>query len=161
MRRAVSTSRLLLVLLLSVGLVATACGGSGEPSVQEFEDAVVLNRNRTDFVLARITRAQSLDELFTRMDEAAATISKSADELAETGAPSDYQPEADNLEKWLRQLSVDVQATADQARIPGFEGLITQTNAISFDSWDKVNKALAGLAGKGIQVTILQRHGAQ
>jgi hypothetical protein len=153
--------RLLLVLLLAVGLVAAACGGSGEPSVQEFEDAVVLNRNRTDFVLGRITRAGSLDELFTRMDEAAATISKSADELDETGAPSDYQPEADNLVKWLRQLSVDVQATADQARIPGFEGLITQTNAISFDSWDKVNKALAGLAGKGIQVTILQRHSAQ
>jgi hypothetical protein len=153
--------RLLLVLLLVVGLAATACGGSGEPSVEDFEDAVVLNRNRTDFVLGRITRAQSLDELFTRMDEAAATISKSADELDETGAPSDYQPEADNLVKWLRQLSVDVQATADQARIPGFEGLITQTNAISFDSWDNVNKALAGLAGKGIQVTILQRHSAQ
>ena len=153
--------RFLLVLLLALGLVASACGGSGEPSVEEFSDAVELNRNRTDFVLGRITRAQSLEELFTRMDEAALTISKAADELEETGAPSDYQPEADDLVKWLRQLSVDVQATADQARVPGFEGLITQTNAISFDSWDQVNKALAGLAGKGIDVTILQRHGAQ
>lgn len=153
--------RLLLVLVVALGLVASGCGGSGEPSVEEFSDAVVLNRNRTDFVLGRITRAQSLEELFTRMDEAAATISKSADELEDTGAPSDYQPEAGDLVKWLRQLSVDVQATADQARIPGFEGLITQTNAISFDSWDQVNKALAGLAGKGIEVTILQRHSAQ
>jgi hypothetical protein len=153
--------RLLVVLLAALGLVATACGGSGEPSTEEFAEAVVLNRNRTDFVLGRITRAQSLDELFTRMDEAATVISKAADELDETGAPSDYQPEADNLVKWLRQLSVDVQATADQARIPGFEGLITQTNAISFDSWDQVNKALAGLAGKGIEVSILQRHSAQ
>jgi hypothetical protein len=153
--------RLLVVLVVALGLIASACGGSGEPSVEDFSDAVVLNRNRTDFVLGRITRAQSLEELFTRMDEAAATISKAADELEETGAPSDYQPEADNLVKWLRQLSVDVQATADQARIPGFEGLITQTNAISFDSWDQVNKALAGLAGKGIEVMILQRHSAQ
>jgi hypothetical protein len=152
--------RALLVLLVAVGVLVSACGG-GEASVEEYSDAVVLNRNRTDFVLARITRAQSLEELFTRMDEAAATISKAADELAETGAPSDYQPEADNLVKWLRQLSVDIQATADQARVPGFEGLITQTNAISFDSWDQVNKALAGLAGKGIEVTILQRHSAQ
>jgi hypothetical protein len=157
----VTAPRFLLVLLLALGLVASACGGSGEPSVEEFSDAVVLNRNRTDFVLGRITRAQSLEELFTRMDEAALTISKAADELDETGAPSDYQPEADDLVKWLRQLSVDVQATADQARVPGFEGLITETNAISFDSWDEVNKALAGLAGKGIDVTILQRHGAQ
>ena len=153
--------RLLLVLVVALGLIASACGGSGEPSIEDFSDAVVLNRNRTDFVLGRITRAQSLEELFTRMDEAAATISKSADELEDTGAPSDYQPEADDLVKWLRQLSVDVQATADQARIPGFEGLITETNAISFDSWDEVNKALAGLAGKGIDVTILQRHSAQ
>jgi hypothetical protein len=157
----VTAPRFLLVLLLALGLVASACGGSGEPSVEEFSDAVVLNRNRTDFVLGRITRAQSLEELFTRMDEAALTISKAADELEDTGAPSDYQPEADDLVKWLRQLSVDVQATADQARVPGFEGLITETNAISFDSWDEVNKALAGLAGKGIDVTILQRHGAQ
>jgi hypothetical protein len=153
--------RLLLVLLLALGLVASACGGSGEPSVEEFSDSVVLNRNRTDFVLGRITRAQSVEELLTRMDEAALTISKAADELEDTGAPSDYQPEADDLVKWLRQLSVDVQATADQARIPGFENLLTQTNAISFDSWDQVNKALAGLAGKGIEVTILQRHSAQ
>jgi hypothetical protein len=152
--------RVLLVLLVAVGVLASACGGSGEPSVEDFSDAVVLNRNRTDFVLGRITRAQSLDELFARMDEAAATISKAADELEQTGAPSDYQPEADNLVKWLRQLSVDVQATADQARVPGFEGLITQSNAISFDSWDQVNKALAGLAGKGIEVSILQRHSA-
>jgi len=153
--------RLLVVLLLALGLAASACGGSGEPSVEEFSDAVVLNRNRADFVLGRITRAQSLEELFTRMDEAALTISKAADELEETGAPSDYQPEADDLVKWLRQLSVDVQATADQAQVPGFEGLITETNALSFDSWDQVNKALAGLAGKGIEVTILQRHSAE
>jgi hypothetical protein len=149
--------RVLLVLLLALGLMASACGG-GEPSVEEYSDAVVLNRNRTDFVLGRITRAGSIDELLNRMDEAAVVISKAADELAETGAPSEYQPEADNLVKWLRQLSVDVQATADQARVPGFEGLLTQTNALSFDSWDQVNKALAGLAGKGIEVAILQRH---
>lgn len=155
-----TTARLLLVLLLAGGLAISvaACGGSGEPSVEEFGDAVELNRNRADFVLGSITRAQSVEELLTRMDEAAIVISKAADELEDTGAPSDYQPEADDLVKWLRQLSVDVQATADQARIPGFEGLLTESRALSFDSWDQVNKALAGLAGKGIEVTILQRH---
>ena len=102
--------------------------------------------------------AATLDELLTRMDEAAVVIDKSADELADTGAPSDYQPEADNLVKNLRQLAVDVQATADQARIPGFENLFQGTQGLSFDSWDDVNKALAGLVGKGIPVTILQNH---
>ena len=149
--------RILLALLLSLTVLASACGGSGEPSVQEFSDAVVLNRDRTDFVLSRITRAQSQEELLTRMDEAAVVIGKAADELDKTGAPSDYQPEANNLVKSLDQLSVDVQATADQARVPGFETLLTNTG-LSFNSWDDVNKALAGLAGKGIDVSILQRH---
>ena len=58
--------------------------------------------------------------------------------------------------KSLRQLSVDVQATADQVRQPGFESLLQGTRGLSFDSWDDVNKALAGLAGKGVQVSILQ-----
>lgn len=150
--------RLLVVLLLALGLVATACGGIGAPSPEEYADSVVLNRNRVDFVLGRITRADSVDELLARMDEAAIVISKASEELDKKGAPDEYQPEADELVKWLDQLAVDVQATADQARIPGFEGLITETNAISFDSWDKVNKALAGLAGKGVPVSILQRY---
>ena len=154
--------RLVLVLLVACGvLAASACGGGGEPSVEEYSEAVVLNRNRTDFVLGRIVRAQSIEEVLNRMDEASVVIAKAAGELEDTGAPSDFQPEADALVTSLRQLSVDVQATADQARIPGFEGLLTDTNAISFDSWDDVNKALAGLAGKGIDVSILQNKSAE
>lgn len=148
---------LLLVLLAALLLVAAGCGG-GEPSPEEYAQAVVLNRNRVDFVLGRITRARSQDELLTRMDEAALLIDKAAGELDDKGAPADFQPEADNLVKSLRQLSVDIQATADQARVPGFENLFTGTKGLSFDSWDDVNKALAGLAGKGVRVTILQNH---
>jgi hypothetical protein len=148
---------------MAVAVSASACGGSSEPSVEEFAEAVVLNRNRVDFVLGRITRAQSLDELLTRMDEAAVVVGKAADELEDTGAPSDYQPEANNLVKAFNQLSVDLQATADQARVPGFETLLTDPalQGLSFDSWDEANKALAGLAGKGIQVSILQRKSNQ
>ena len=147
---------MLLVLLVSLAVLASACGG-GEPSAKEYSDAVILNRNRADYVLARITRAQSQEELLNRMDEAATVIGKASDELDKKGAPPEYQPEADNLVKSLRQLSVDIQATADQARVPGFETLLTDTG-LSFNSWDDVNKALAGLAGKGIDVSILQPH---
>jgi hypothetical protein len=149
--------RFLLVLLLAVSVLVTACGGFGGPSVEEFSDSVVLNRNRVDFVFVRISRADSPEEFLTRMDEAAVVIGKASEELDKLGAPDDFQPEADNLVAALDQLSIDIQATADQARTPGFEGLITQMNAISFDSWDQANKALAGLAGKGIPVSILQR----
>jgi len=148
----------LLVLLAALLLVATACGGSGDPSPEAYSDAVVVNRNRVDFVLARITRAKSQDELIARMDEAALLIGKAGDELDDKGAPADFQPEADDLVKSLRQLSVDIQATADQVRQPGFENLLQGTRGLSFDSWDDVNKALAGLAGKGVQVSILRKH---
>jgi hypothetical protein len=156
------TRRLALVLLAVLVLVAAGCGG-GQPSAEDYADSVVVNRNRADFVLARITRAQSPDELLNRMDEAALVIGKAADELDDEGAPDDFQPEADHLVRWLRQLSVDIQATADQSRVPGFENLLTDQalQGISFDSWDNVNKALAGLAGKGIQVSILQPKSSQ
>jgi hypothetical protein len=159
----VNAIRLLLVLLLAGGLAVSlsGCGGSGEPSAEEFGEAVVLNRNRVDFALGRIVRAQSIDELLTRMDEASIVIGKAADELDDTGAPADYEPEATNLVKAFRQLSIDIQATADQARVPGFETLLSDKGlqGLSFDSWDQANKALAGLAGKGIQVSILQPKG--
>ncbi len=97
------------------------------------------------------------------MDEAAVVIGKAADELDDEGAPDEFEPEASNLVKWFRQLSVDIQATADQARVPGFETLLTDQGlqGLSFDSWDSANKALAGLAGKGIQVSILQPKSSQ
>ena len=150
--------RSLLVLLVAAALLVSGCGGGGAPSVEEFSEAVVLNRNRADFALTRITRAPSPDELLNRMDEASAVIDKAAGALADKGAPPDYQPEADDLVKSLRQLAVDIQATADQARIPGFENLLAGNGfqGLRFDSWDSVNKALAGLAGKGIPVSILQ-----
>ena len=151
---------LLLVLVLALSLAATACGGFGAPSTEEFSDAVVLNRDRVNFAFGRIARADSVDEFLTRMDEAAIVIGKAGEELDKLGAPDDYQPEADDLAAAFSQLSVDLQATADQARIAGFEGLISQMNAISFESWDQANKALAGLAGKGIPVAILQRASA-
>ena len=151
--------RLLVVALFAVLLlVAAGCGGSGQPSADDYAESVVLNRNRTDFALTRITKAQSPEELLNRMDEAALVIGKAADELDDKGAPDEFKPEADNLVTSLRQLSVDLQATADQAREPGFGGLITDPSlqGLSFDSWDDVNTALAGLAGKGIQVSIIQ-----
>ena len=160
------TRRLVLALLAALAalvLVAAGCGGGGQASPEDYAKAVVLNRNRVDFALTRITHAQSADELLNRMDEAAADIGKAADELDDKGAPDDYQPEADNLVKQMRQLSVDLQATADQAREPGFGGLITDPalQGLSFDSWTNMNKALAGLAGKGIQVSIVQPKASQ
>jgi hypothetical protein len=159
------TVRRLALVLLAALLIALAagCGGSGTPSPADYAAAVVLNRDRVDFVLARITRAQSVDELNNRMEEASTVIDKAAGELENKGAPDEYQPEADNLVKQMRQLSVDIRATAEQAQQPGFGGLITDPHlqGLSFDSWTKMNKALAGLAGKGIKVSVIQPKASQ
>jgi hypothetical protein len=53
-------------------LLVAGCGGGGAPTtVPELEQAVGLARDRTDFVLERITEAESEEELLARMDEAA------------------------------------------------------------------------------------------
>ena len=134
---------------------STAKGGSLSAIVP-----MVTHVDHTEHDVQIIVTEHGLADLrgLSPKQRAAVVIGKAADELDDTGAPDDFQPEADNLVKWLRQLSVDIQATADQSRVPGFEGLITDASlqGLSFESWDKVNKALAGLAGKGIQVTILQ-----
>ena len=153
-------ARRLVLALLAALLVAAAagCGGGGTTSPADYAEAVVLNRDRVDFALARITRAQSVEELLKRMEEASVVIDKAAGDLADKGAPEEYQPEADKLVKQMRQLSVDIEDTAEQAQQPGFEGLITDPHlqGLSFDSWTNMNKALAGLAGKGINVAIVQ-----
>ena len=82
-----SSRNLLLVLLAALLLVAASCGGSGDPSPEAYSEAVVLNRNRVDFVLARITRAKSQDELLTRMDEASLLLSARPLTSSTTRAP--------------------------------------------------------------------------
>jgi hypothetical protein len=150
--------RLLFVpILVSVAALAFGCGES-MPSVQELEPSIVVTRDRVDFALARITRAQSRDELLARMDEAADTIDDAAGDLERVGTPRDYESEAGKLVDSLRQLAFDVQATADQIRQPGFDDLLVGTKGLSFASWEKVNLALAGLNGKGIEVALLERH---
>lgn len=151
--------RLLFVpLLVTVAVLAFGCGESSEPSVQELERSIIATRDRVDFALARITRAQSRDELLGRMDEAADTIDDAARDLEGVGTPKDYESEVGELVDPLRRLAFEVQATADQIRQPGFDDLLTGTRGLSFESWSQVNRALAGLQGKGIDVTLLERH---
>ncbi|MBA3376697.1 MAG: hypothetical protein H0U00_12960 [Actinobacteria bacterium] len=145
-------------MLVAVALLASGCGERRMPSVQELEQSIVTTRDRVDFALARITRASSKDELLERMDEAADTIDDAASDLEGVGTSKDYESEVGKLVDSLHQLAFDVQATADQIREPGFGDLLTGTSGLSFESWDKVNLALAGLIGKGIGVAPLERH---
>jgi hypothetical protein len=146
-------------ILTAVAALSAGCGGGGgQPSVSAYEVAVVSARDRTDYALARITRAQSKDEFLNRMDEAEALIDKAADELADTGAPDAYAADNDKLVKRLHALANDVGLTADQIRLPGFGNFLAGARGLSFENWDKVTLVLARLIGEGIHVQLLGRH---
>jgi hypothetical protein len=148
--------RLLLVLLLLAAV--SGCGRGGSASAQEVERSVVSTRDRVDSSLARITQAQSKDELLERMQEAAAAIGAAAGDLDPDGAPAEYEGDVAELVDSLRQLAVDLDATAEQIGEAGFGDLLTGAQGLSFESWDRVNLALARLNRKGIEVAPLERH---
>lgn len=150
-------ARLFLVLLLALVVVVSGCGG-GEPSVAELERSIVTARDRVDFALARVTQASNEEELLERMQEAGAAIEDAAGALEAGGAAAGYEDDVAELVESLRQLAVDGQATAEQVRKPGFEGLLTGAQGLSFESWNQVNAALAGLRRKRIEVEPLARH---
>jgi hypothetical protein len=144
---------------IAVAVVGLALGGSeGTTSVEEYEVVVVNTRDRTDFALGRLSRAQSLEELLERMDEAAAAIDGAAGNLDDDGAPDAFEDENEDLVRELHSLAEDVQGTADQARVPGFEDLLLGAGGLDFESWDKVNAIFAKLRRQGIAVQPLSRH---
>ena len=54
---------IVVALVAAAAVLAAGCGGSSAPTVDEFGRSVVSTRDRVDFALARITRAQSKDDL--------------------------------------------------------------------------------------------------
>jgi hypothetical protein len=145
-------------LLGAAVLAVVGCAGGGAASAQEVEDEVVAARDRVDFVLAEVTRAQSKDEFLERMDDAAAVIDDAANDLDALEPRDQYAPGVDRLAASFAQLAFDVQATADQVREPGFGGLLEGVRGLSFESWNEANRALAALRRSGIDVGQLERH---
>lgn len=142
--------------MLLAAVLAAGCGGAA--SAQDVQDEVVRARDRVDFVLAEVTRAQSKDELLERMDDAAEVTDDAASDLDGLDPPERLAPGVDRLAKALEQLAFDVQATADQVREPGFDSLLEGVRGLSFESWNEVNRALAALERSGVEVSVLERH---
>jgi hypothetical protein len=135
-------------------------GGGGESSAAEYQVAAVQTRDRVDFALGRLSKAQSLDELLERMDEAAAAIDNAAGELADKTPPEALADEHERLVEQLGALSDDVQGTADQARVPGFESILLGADGLNFESWDAINAEFVAMKAEGVVVPPLSRHTA-
>ena len=133
-------------------------GGDDQSSAAEYQVAAVEARDRVDFVLGRLSRAQSFDELLERMDEAAAAVDNAAGELDDETPPEALADEHGRLVEQLGLLSDDLQGTADQARVPGFEDIFLGAQGLNFESWDKINAVLEELEDQGVVVEPLSRH---
>ena len=146
-------------LLCAVGVSLAGCGGGDSaPSMADYTVSVVSTRNRVDGVLARVTQAQSKDELLKRMDEAAVVIDDSATELDEGGAAEGFEDATSQLVDALHQLSTDLGAFAHDARQPGGEALLLGGPGLNFESWTQANEVLENLMKQGIDVEPIGRH---
>ena len=144
-----------IVAIVAVGLVLGDDDSS--TSQEDYQTAVVNTRDRVDFALGRLPKAQTLEELLDRMDEAAETIDDAAGDLDNLAAPTELTSPHERLVDQLGQLAADVQGTADQARVPGFEDILNGAAGLNFDSWDKINAILMELRRQGIEVEPLAR----
>jgi hypothetical protein len=145
-------------LVAAVVLGRAVAGGSEPSSRADYQVAVVTARDRVDFALGRLSKAQSLEELTTRMDEAAAVINKAAGELDDTTAPPGLESPHGRLVAHLGTLATDVQGIADQLRVPGYDDILQGAEGLDFPSWDKINNVLRELRRLGIKVELLSRH---
>jgi hypothetical protein len=147
----------------AVALVGLALGGgSGEATTKsEYQAAIVNTRDRIDFSLGRLSKAQSLEEFLGRMDEASATIDDAGDDLDDLGSPAALEDQHERLVDEIESLATDIQGTADQARTPGFEDILIGAAGLDFPSWDSINSIFAELRRAGIKVPPLDRKTAE
>lgn len=140
------------VVVVAIAGVALVLGDDESETTQaDYQTAVVNTRDRVEFALSRLPKAQSREELLDRMDEAAETIDDAAGDLGDHGSPSGLESPHERLVDQIAQLSVDIQGTADQARIPGFD-ILKDADGLDFESWDRINSILAELRRQGIEV---------
>jgi hypothetical protein len=149
------------VTVAAIALVGLALGGGGEPSTKAKYEVVVVNtRDRIDFSLGRLSKAQSLEEFLTRMDEAAETIDDAGGDLDDLSPPQNVEAQHERLVQQIENLAGEVQGTADQARAPGFEDILDGAAGIDFPAWDAINSIFAELRAQGIDVPPLSRKAA-
>lgn len=141
---------------VAVGIVVL--GGDGTSSRESYQVAVVNARDRVDFAYGRIARSQSPDDLIQRLDDAAVVVGDTASDLDDEGAPDGLQELNDDLVKALRAFSDVLAGTSAQFSDPTFAGTVPGITTLSFPEWDAVNRVLAKLEARGIEVEQLARH---
>lgn len=138
--------------------IVVGCAGGGDSSSEDYKTSVVDQRDRVDSALASIPQADSEEDFIDRLDQAGAITKDAADELDDTAPPAEFADETKRLARHLRELAASLEGTAEQARQLGYDQFLLGASGLNFDSWDKVNAALADLRRQGVEVQPLARH---
>jgi hypothetical protein len=147
------------VALVGAVVLGKAIAGSNQPSSEaEYQELVVVVRDRVDFALARIGKSQSPEELVSRIGETSAIVGVGADELADVNPPSELASRNDELVRTLRAFSDELDGTAETLRDPSFESTLKGLNSLSFKQWVELNRVFDELRSEGIEVEPLARH---
>lgn len=165
--RRMERKRAIVVFVVGAALVGLAAFAAGKWAFAEektvtrtdYQAEIVKARNRVDYALEQMAESESLEELTTRLDEAAAVALETAGDLDGTGVPDGLDDSHDQLVEALNGLSGELAGTAGTLRDPDFDDLVPILNSLSFPQWEKVNAALKALEELGIHVEQLQRYG--
>jgi len=133
-------------------------GGEASASRAEYQDTVVVARNRVELALAKIAKVQSLAQLLASLDDASVAADTSAAELGEAGVADGFGDENDTLVTALSALAFELSGTAETMRDPNFAAALPKLNSLSFPQWEVVNSVLTDLEEQGIEVEPLARH---
>jgi hypothetical protein len=143
---------------VAVAVVGLALGGGGGTSREDYQTSVVNARDRIDFALERITRAETVDDLTGRIDEAAEVVDDTAGDLDGAGVADGFDDENNRLVRALHAFSSELAGTAATLRDPAFTDTLPLIRNLSFKQWEVVNRLLGDLKRQGIEVEPLARH---
>ena len=140
-----------------IAAVAAGCGNSSPPTKAAYAASVVNARDRVDFALAEITQSKTKQEFLDQMVTSAGLIDDAAGDFDDGGSPTGFEDETEKLTKAFHQLAADLEGTAEQIQLPGYESLL-DAKGLSFQSWVTANAVLTSLKKQGIDVEPLARH---
>lgn len=140
------------------GLAFGGRDGGGTSSLGAYEATVVNARDRLDFALAGISRAQSLEELLAQLNEAADTADATAADLDTAGVAEGFEDENDRLVDALRAFASELSGTAATLGDPTFAEALPHMRSLSFKQFVVVNRIFADMDRQGVEVDPLSRH---
>ena len=145
--------------LAAVVAMSAFGGGKGTATKAEYQATIVNARDRVDYGYAQITKADSVENLIERLDQASAAIGATAGDLDGAAVAPGFEELNDRLVAKLRKFSDALAATGDQFADPSSAGFgLDSITSLGFGEWDDVNAILTEMQKKGIKVELLQRH---